>query len=101
VGPVVPINGINLAPQPVVMSVFPNPCREQLTIRYRLDVPGTVKMELYDMNGKPVIVMEEGYKHSGDYNHPINTAAIPTGNYVAVLSVNNVKVQSIKVLKLQ
>jgi hypothetical protein len=100
VGPIIPEGVLNLAPLPVVMSVYPNPFREQLTSRYRIDAPGNVKVEMYDMNGRVVQVSQEGYKAAGDYTHPINTTNVAPGNYVVILSVNNVKQQSAKVSKL-
>jgi len=102
VGPTItPPAGLQLAPQPVVMVAFPNPFLEQVTFRYKLDVPGNVRIEMYDMSGRLANVTDEGYKAIGDYTHMVNTASLPTGDYVAVLSVNNEKVQTTKLLKIK
>jgi hypothetical protein len=82
------------------MNAYPNPFSAQLTFRYKLNVAGTVKIEMYDATGRLMSVNEEGYKATGDYKHLVNTSTLPVGDYIAILSVNNERVQTAKVVKL-
>jgi uncharacterized protein DUF4331/type IX secretion system substrate protein len=83
----------------IIMNAFPNPFVEQLSFRYKLDVAGTVTINVTDINGRTISVLNEGFKNAGDYTRQINTGNMPAGSYVAALLVNNEKVQTIKLVK--
>ena len=82
-----------------VMNAIPNPFASQVSFRYMLDVAGKVAIQVVDINGRLVAVMNEGYKTPGDYTEQLNTNNLPAGSYVAVLSINDQKVQTIKLVK--
>jgi hypothetical protein len=100
-GPVLPesTGSLQLAPQLAIMNAYPNPFKDNLSFRYRMDVPGAVKVEIMDISGRLMSSYDEGYRATGEYIHTVNTASLPAGNYIAVLSVNNVNIQSAKLLK--
>ena len=102
-GPVLPpptgVGQLQLAAPSVIMNAYPNPFAGQLSFRYKLDVPGTIRIDLMDITGKTVNTIDAGYKAIGDYTDAINTSALGTGNYIAVLSVNGQKAQTIKIVK--
>ncbi|MES2704339.1 MAG: DUF4331 family protein [Bacteroidota bacterium] len=98
-GPVLGVDNLNLATPAMVMTAYPNPFMSQVSFRYKLDVPGTVVIELMDISGRTMNVINEGYKAVGDYTHQLPTSSLAPGNYVAILKVNGQKVQSIKLAK--
>lgn len=82
-----------------VMNAYPNPFTSQLSFRYKLDVAGNVTIQLVDINGRIVNVINGGYKTPGDYTEQLGTNNLPTGNYLAILSINDQKVQTVKLVK--
>jgi hypothetical protein len=83
----------------IIMNAFPNPFTSQLSFRYRMAAAGTVSINVMDMNGRVINTLNEGYKTAGDYTKQMNTSNLPAGNYVAVLSVDNQEVQTVKLVK--
>jgi len=102
-GPVItPTNGVaglNMAVPAAVMNAFPNPFAAQVSFRYKLDVPGTVRIDILDISGRVVNVINPGSKQAGDYTEQLNTNSLADGNYLAVMSVNGQKVQTLKIVK--
>ncbi len=82
-----------------VMNAYPNPFVSQLSFRYKMDESGKVVIKVMDINGRVVNVMNEGYKTPGDYTEQMNANNLPTGTYVAELSINGQSVQTIKLVK--
>ena len=88
-----------LATPAFVMNAFPNPFTQQVSFRYKMDVAGEVSILIMDINGRLVNTISEGYKTPGDYIKQLNTNGMATGNYLAVLTINDQKVQTIKLVK--
>ncbi len=99
-GPTEGVANLNLATPEIVMNAFPNPFSNQVSFRYKLDVSGKVTIQVMDINGRTVSVIEAGNKTPGDYTQQLNTSGLAIGNYVAVLSLNGEKVQSQKIVKI-
>lgn len=93
------ISSLPLNTPALLMNAFPNPFAGQVTFRYKLDVAGKVNIDVMDISGKVVDVLNEGYKTPGDYTKLLNTSSLPAGNYIAVLSLDNQKVQTMKLVK--
>lgn len=85
----------------IVMNAFPNPFAAELSFRYKLEIAGNIHIEVTDITGKAVASLEQGYKTPGDYSVRWNSANLAAGNYIASLSINNSKVQTIKLVKNQ
>ncbi len=99
-GPTEGVANLNLATPEIVMNAFPNPFSNQVSFRYKLDVSGKVTIQVMDINGRTVSVIEAGNKTPGDYTQQLNTSGLAIGNYVAVLSLNGEKVESQKIVKI-
>jgi hypothetical protein len=82
-----------------VMNAYPNPFAGQLNFRYKLDAAASIAIQVMDISGKAVKVINEGNKPAGDYTTQWNTNGLAAGNYIVILSVNNQQVQTIKVTK--
>ncbi len=46
---------------------YPNPFNPQTTIEYNLDKAGDVQVVVYDINGKRIQTLYEGYRQAGNY----------------------------------
>jgi hypothetical protein len=99
-GPTEGVTNLNINTPVIAMNAFPNPFSEQVSFRYKLDVAGKVNIQVTDITGRVVSMMEPGYKTPGDYTQQLNTAALATGNYIAVLSLDGQKIQSLKIVKI-
>ena len=82
-----------------VMNAFPNPFSSQISFKYLLDVAGKVSIQVMDINGRVVNVINDGYKTPGNYTDQMSTNNLPAGNYIAVLLINDQKIQTIKMVK--
>ena len=71
-------------------TVYPNPTRGALTIRYRLDAPATVVLEAFDLAGRRVAVVEQaeaaaGVRQTVWDGRGASGAPLAPGAYVLVL----------------
>lgn len=71
---------VTLAPVRVQAPLFFNG-----SIQYRLSQSGQMSLELYDLLGRRITTLREGYYPSGDYMVPFDEALLPSGVYVAYL----------------
>ena len=99
-GPTEGVTNLNINTPVIAMNAFPNPFSSQVSFRYKLDVAGKVNIQVTDITGRVVSMIEPGNKTPGDYTQQMNTAALAPGNYIAVLSLDGQKVQSLKIVKI-
>ncbi len=63
----------------------PNPANESTQIIYTLIEPGPVSLELYNLYGELISVIENTIKSPGTYSLKYNTASLPSGAYMYIL----------------
>lgn len=68
---------------------YPNPFNPSTTIRYSLAESGNVKLTIYDMLGKQVAVLADGFQPAGEYQAKWNAGHLPSGNYFCRLEIND------------
>ncbi len=61
---------------------YPNPFNPETTIRYHLARPGTVRLGVYDVLGREVAMLAEGFKPAGEHAARFEGAGLPSGLYV-------------------
>lgn len=81
---------------------FPNPFNPSTTIAYRLDTPVSVRLAVYDMSGRAVKELVNGYQASGSYSvvwggKNDRGESVASGTYFTRLSVGSTS-QMIKML---
>ncbi|WP_197494009.1 T9SS type A sorting domain-containing protein [Lewinella sp. 4G2] len=71
-----------LAPLP--LSVFPNPLREVATTTFSLTTPGTLRIALWDLNGRLIRDYGEAHYPAGisELSLRLGGSSIPTGTYI-------------------
>lgn len=65
---------------PFNFSPYPNPAKEMLSIRYKLNDCSWIKIKLTDLSGADILV-EEIYNCAGDYTATVNTSTLRNGLY--------------------
>jgi hypothetical protein len=63
----------------------PNPSTGRSTITYSLNEELSIRLALYDMQGRLLRVAEESLKKAGDHTGVLNTHGLPSGAYVCRL----------------
>jgi hypothetical protein len=64
---------------------FPNPTNDQTVVEYSLETASSVTIELIDLNGRTVLLIDEGHKIPGNYSCIINTNGLKQGTYFYTL----------------
>ena len=75
--------------QGMKMSIRNNPAKENTFVDYYLQYSSAVKLFVYDITGKEILVINEGNKAAGVLNSvSINTCDLKSGNYFVSLAAN-------------
>ncbi|MDP4173318.1 MAG: T9SS type A sorting domain-containing protein, partial [Bacteroidota bacterium] len=61
---------------------YPNPFNPSTTIKYSIPVSGNIKLSVYNILGKEVLTLVNGYKEVGTYLVQLNASSLPSGIYV-------------------
>jgi hypothetical protein len=66
------------------LRITPNPFQDAATISYSLAKPGNVSLMLYDVTGKLVGTLVNGYRPAGAYSYSLLTThhSLASGVYV-------------------
>ena len=92
-----PNGGLNVGAPQLMMESFPNPAKDQVTIRYRVTSKTKVSMRIYDATGRIVAApINNLSRESGTYELKLPTTSMMPGVYYITLLNNNQTVQSIK-----
>jgi hypothetical protein len=83
-----------------IMTAYPNPFNGNVTFRYRMSMSGDVRIQIVDVTGKTVMVINQPAKQAGEYNTPWNGKNLAAGNYFAQLTVNNKQLNTVKLVKI-
>jgi hypothetical protein len=71
---------------------YPNPFNPSTNINFSLDKNSDVKLSLYDVSGKLIRVIKEGFLKAGSYDEKINMDGFGTGIYFYSLETSEGKV---------
>ncbi len=77
----------------VITSVNPNPFNSSTTITYDIARPGFIRLGVYDIGGRLVGTVKEGYTEAGRYSTVWNGEGAASGNYL--LKLEGVDSQSV------
>lgn len=74
-------------PQKFALSQnYPNPFYGETTIAYMIDKPQEISLIVFDLLGREVAVIEQGFKKTGYYAVQFNAVNLASGNYFYHLS---------------
>ncbi len=72
-----------------VANNYPNPFNPTTTISYSVPTTGLVRLSVYDVLGRKVADLVNGYKDAGSYNVSFNGESLPSGLYFYRLTAGN------------
>ena len=78
-------------------SAYPNPFNPETNLTFNLPASGKISLKVFDIQGREVAVLVDGWYPSGIYEVPFNGSQLSSGTYIAFLTTDNVK-QSVKLL---
>ena len=81
--------------QKAVMYNFPNPFKATTTIRYQVEEPGQISIDVFDVSGKNISTLVNDRMDAGEYQVEWNASAYPSGIYFARISGNGGEVLEI------
>jgi hypothetical protein len=68
---------------------YPNPFNPSTTIRYQLAAASHVRLSVFDMLGREVVVVEEGRREAGVHTAVFDAAGLPSGMYLYRLTAGD------------
>jgi Domain of unknown function (DUF4082)/Bacterial Ig-like domain/Bacterial Ig domain/Secretion system C-terminal sorting domain len=68
---------------------YPNPFYGNTRINYSIPAASEVELMLYDMQGRPVLVMVNTIKAAGNYEYDLNTSGVAKGMYFYRMHAGN------------
>ena len=69
----------------LTLSAYPNPFLSDLTLSYVLAVPSRVRLAAYDVLGREVAVIADGWRAAGEHQTRFNAEPLPAGLYIVRL----------------
>ena len=82
-----------------IMTAGPNPFHASVSLRYKLDIKGNVTIKVYDISGRMINVVNQGYQTEGSYSVQLSGQQFPSNLSLATLLVNDKKYNTLKLLK--
>jgi hypothetical protein len=90
----------------ILHQSYPNPVKKaeqtaaSVVIEYQLSTPQSVKLELFDVLGRKVITVDQGYRAASLHRIQLNTADLSTGKYFYRLqSAGTVLIKQLTIIK--
>lgn len=74
---------------PLLHGNYPNPFNPSTTISFTLPRPGDVRLEVFDLLGKRVRVLERGFKPIGEHEVTFDATGLPSGVYFYTLTAGD------------
>ncbi|MBN8704270.1 MAG: T9SS type A sorting domain-containing protein [Bacteroidetes bacterium] len=77
-------------PKQVILGQnYPNPFNPSTTIPFRLIQAGSVKLSVFDVSGKEIRVLTQGFRSAGDHRVTFSGDDLPSGLYLVRLETQN------------
>ena len=85
------------APVPAIAILhenYPNPFQTSTTINYELSREGHVKVTVFDLQGRKVRDLMDGYQQAGQHTVTLEADNLPSGTYIYQLETREWKTSS-------
>lgn len=73
-------------PNQLVLTAYPNPFNSSSTIEYRVSVPGNALLTIFDLLGREVETLSEGFHQAGSYRTSWAAGDVGSGRYFLKLT---------------
>jgi hypothetical protein len=94
-----PKSEIGMATPDVFLSTYPNPSSGTNVIRYRVEVPGQLRIVVYDAQGRLVTELVNKKQEAGVYSVEWDTRKLGSGSYIITALKDGNKKQAIELIK--
>ena len=91
-------SSLNVGAPVGMIQNYPNPVKQQTTIKYRIVEDGAVAVTIFDVNGRKVTSLVNQKQEAGIYEMNWNAESVTNGIYFANLSSNGKTIQTIKII---
>lgn len=78
---------------------YPNPFRNETTIRYEVKEAQNLKLSVINVLGQTVKVVEQGWKEEGNYEKRFEAGDLPTGIYICILESKTARITKRMILQ--
>lgn len=85
-------------PKNIALEIFPNPGKDEITIRFNSSSKNTAKFSIYNLIGKEILSREFKSLDDGVYVGKINLQGIPEGIYIAKIVIDNINSETKKLI---
>lgn len=82
-------NGVTVNPIFELNQSYPNPFNPNTTISFQIKEFSDVSINVYDINGRVVANLFDGFKNVGEYSINWNAGNIPSGTYFVNMNTNS------------
>lgn len=72
-------------PSTLSLAAFPNPFNSSTTISYSLPVAGVYSLSIFDIQGRLVTRLADGWREAGSYHQVLNGGQLTSGEYLVRL----------------
>ena len=89
-GPVSGIEpGVQIPVQQALVQAYPNPFNPTAVIRFQIPAASRVRVEMFDVTGKPVGEVSDGWFEAGSHEVSFNGSALASGIYIYRLTADD------------
>jgi transforming growth factor-beta-induced protein len=82
------------------VSVYPNPASELINIRFELTEESEISLEMYDMLGQQVRIVNQGYAYEGSHTLQFPVNDLESGMYLLIINTGNSQIANkVRVVK--
>jgi uncharacterized surface protein with fasciclin (FAS1) repeats len=82
------------------VTIYPNPAREFVNIEFEVIQPSGVKLEMYDMLGQQVRMLDQGFAYEGSYSVEFPVADLESGIYILIINTGKSQIANkVRVVK--
>ena len=83
--------------QNILLQNYPNPFKENTTIKYRLVTEAKIEISIFDLSGKKITTLVNQMKQSGTHEVTWSPENMSSGIYYVSLSTGSKTLQTIRV----
>ncbi|MCP4438972.1 MAG: T9SS type A sorting domain-containing protein [Aureispira sp.] len=87
--PILPVEMTQDITESVLLGVYPNPFKEELSIQYTLDEPTNIQLMVSDMVGRKLLAKDMGEVTPGLQRSIVDLSSLAAGTYVVTLHMDD------------
>ncbi len=71
-----------------LLQMFPAPANGSVTLRYRVQQPGTLAIAVYNLKGQHILTLLQQFAATGEYQRTFDTTPLRSGTYILQLQLD-------------